>query len=307
MVVKFYNNIQTNRRLNMATLYGYARIISWLGADHTYVKSSDGYVWPCWGGSSGGRLICSGTGSSGKANCISQPSSTAGIIYGVTGVCHQTANRILYPAGTIVSAAAGYWASIILYGTYGTNNIAALIEWEGRKLFCINSALGVKAQSFEPKTGTKAIKEPTPEPGISAYLDKVKAIYAAQTSEMKISAPSAAQKSEFLSQELELLFDYRLGLAGVATDSKNITGLQKFQGSILDEKEDLDAALFAKNISTAKYAQEVNELVLKFMKESGTLLGRDLHTKVFGMPPDAKFKVVDPKELAKSNKDNRDI
>ena len=95
----------------MATLTGYAVKISWLGADHTYVRSSVGNKWGCWGRDSGGKAICSGSGSASVANCISQPWSTAGLVYGVTGVCHQTANRILYPARAIVSKASGYWAS----------------------------------------------------------------------------------------------------------------------------------------------------------------------------------------------------
>ena len=282
----------------MASLYGWAIKISWLGADHTYVTSSDGFAWGCWGRSSGGKTICASTGSSGKANCISQPGSTAGLIYGITGVCHQTANRILYPARAIVSDAAGYWASILLYGTYGTS----LAEWEIRKSNCISGVLGLKAQESESTAITRIVKEPTPEPGIKAYLDKVDAIYAAQTSNMKIPTLPEAKTREFLSQELGLLFDYRLGLANIKTNSKNITTLQKLQASILGEKENFDGALIGGNISAAEYAQKVNGLLMAFMKESGSLLGRDVHTKVFGMPPDAIFMVADPKELAKYNK-----
>lgn len=280
----------------MASLYGWAIKISWLGADHTYVTSSDGFAWGCWGRSSGGRTISSGTGSSGKANCISQPGSTAGIVYAISGVCHQTANRILYPVQAIVSAAAGYWASIILYGTYGTS----LIEWEIRKSLCISGILGLKAEEAESTAVTREIvKVPTPETGIKDYLDKVNAIYTAETSDMRISASPEAKTNELLSQELALLLDYRLGIAGVTTDSKNIATLQNLQKSILAEKRNLDGALIGGKISAVEYAQKVNGLVIRFMKESGLLLGREVHTKVFGMPPDAIFMVVDPKELAK--------
>lgn len=103
------------------TLTGYALKIPLLPAEHTYVKSSDGHVWPCWGRSSGGRPICAGTGNTAQADCLSRPNSKAGIHYGKTGVCHQTANRILCVTRSkeTVSRAKGYPASVFAWGTYG--------------------------------------------------------------------------------------------------------------------------------------------------------------------------------------------
>ncbi len=103
----------------MATLTGYAVKMRGLRWDHTYVRSSDGHRWRCWGRDTGGRPICSGRGDSAVADCLSQPNSHAGINYLLTGVCHQTANRILYPAGVLVSMARGYNQSVFFWGTYG--------------------------------------------------------------------------------------------------------------------------------------------------------------------------------------------
>lgn len=105
-------------------LSGYAIKIAGLRADHTYVTSSDGHVWPCWGRFAGGNLICDGKGNTDQADCLSQPNSQAGIVYGVTGVCHQTANRILLPAGEYVSAASGYRASVFAWGVFGRDIIS---------------------------------------------------------------------------------------------------------------------------------------------------------------------------------------
>jgi hypothetical protein len=63
--------------------------------------------------------ICSGIGDSSIADCLSQPNSHAGIRYLITGVCHQTANRILHPAGFTVAGTQGYLVSHLAYGTYG--------------------------------------------------------------------------------------------------------------------------------------------------------------------------------------------
>lgn len=85
------------------TLTGHAiRIVALPFWDHTYVISSDGHVWGCGGRSAGGTIICAGVGNTAKADCLAQPDSQAGIIYGSTGVCHQIANRILSPAGQTV-------------------------------------------------------------------------------------------------------------------------------------------------------------------------------------------------------------
>ena len=111
----------------MATLKGYAVKIRGLSWDHTYVRSSDGHRWRCWGREAGGRPICSGRGDSAMADFLSRPDSQAGIIYGITGVCHQTANRILYPSGALVSLAGGYRQSMFVWGTYGRGS------WPPRK------------------------------------------------------------------------------------------------------------------------------------------------------------------------------
>lgn len=87
--------------------------------DHVYVKSSHGHVWNCRGRSTGGRIICSGQGNTDQADCLAQSKSEAGILYAVTGVCHQMANRILYPSGQTVSKARGYNGSLFIWGTYG--------------------------------------------------------------------------------------------------------------------------------------------------------------------------------------------
>jgi hypothetical protein len=54
------------------------------GPDHTYVESSHGHVWPCWGRSSKGRSICDGDANTMQADCLSVPNSRAGIDYGRT-------------------------------------------------------------------------------------------------------------------------------------------------------------------------------------------------------------------------------
>jgi hypothetical protein len=97
-------------------LIGHALAMANLPFDPTYVTSSAGDRWDCKGRSQGGRVICRGSGDLGLARCLACPDGQAGISYGVTGVCHQIANRILYPAGDRVERAKGYNRSFRFYG-----------------------------------------------------------------------------------------------------------------------------------------------------------------------------------------------
>jgi hypothetical protein len=101
--------------------------------DHVYVTSDTGHCWGCFGRDSGGIEICSGPGDLAFAYCLSYPRGKrlglpryAGITYAIEGVCHQAANRILYPVGNgslLVARARGYGLSHALYGPYGPDGL----------------------------------------------------------------------------------------------------------------------------------------------------------------------------------------
>ncbi|TDR39654.1 hypothetical protein DFR29_11542 [Tahibacter aquaticus] len=89
-------------------------------AHHTYVECSGGKAWGCYGRKTGGAELVRGAGSTARADRIAEPDERAGITcYGVNGVCHQAANRILLPAGVLVKNARGYRLSYAIYGEYG--------------------------------------------------------------------------------------------------------------------------------------------------------------------------------------------
>jgi len=278
----------------MAELNGFAIKIKKLGADHTYVTSSDGGIWPCWGRSSGGRLICSGSGSSKKSDCLSKKSSHAGLIYGVSGVCHQTANRILYPAKKIVSEAHGYWASVAMYGTYGTSSIPSAIEWKVRKNHCqkIKGDLNTKLSENKPKISENSVQKSE----ISLYIDKVNDLYIEEVSDQVLSK---SKKIDFLGQELELMADYKLG---ATKDSYKITALRKLQANLLSEKEILDDTLSNDGIDINEYAEKINKLMFNFLKESEIQLGKETHIKLFEIAPDTVFNIIDADILAENHK-----
>ncbi len=287
----------------MAELYGWAIKIKNLDADHTYVTSSDGGVWPCWGRSAGGHKIASGIGSSKRANCLSQSSSHAGLIYGVTGVCHQTSNRILYPSRKLVNKAKGYWASVLLYGTYGTHNLAALIEWEARKARCkkVSGDLG----RSKAKLGAAKLKALRDKPlvgiekGIVGYTKNVRDIYVKQRADVKITAaPPLVKRTKALAKELDLMADFKLD----KKEARKIKPLKKLQAAVHKEKDELDHALVGKDLSAVTYARRVNGLLGELLQESADRLSEESYTKLFDLKPGKKFRLVDPDILAKYHK-----
>lgn len=279
----------------MATLRGYAVQISWLGADHTYVESSDGYVWPCWGRSSGGHDICSGTGSSSQANCISQPLSYAGIIYGVTGVCHQTSNRILWPSSRIVSAASGYWASSLAYGTYGTDVVA----WLARIAVCslVTGDRAAKAAIMAPAMEHEAPPQPA---GEKSYMDRLQALYEKEAAAPGMLQPDAkGEKSmELLEAELELMLDYRLGKRALGDTGAEMKGLQQ---TFLAQMDVLKKGLYSNDITPAQYADMVNEQFADTLTRCAQALGPDDYASLFGAAAGERMLLIDPEIMAGVN------
>jgi hypothetical protein len=137
----------------LATLYFWANpLTGFRGADHTWVTTypspsacpppSD--YWYCWGvchptgTGTTARALGSSAGDLAIAKCICSPNNQnahGGInLYGIDGVCHQLANRVLYACNPVqtVHRANLYWISHLLFGTYGLT----LADWAQRKQKC---------------------------------------------------------------------------------------------------------------------------------------------------------------------------
>jgi hypothetical protein len=284
----------------MASLRGHAISTLFGLADHTYVTCAGGYAWPCWGRSGGGRIISAGTGSSAQANCISWPSSTAGLIYGVTGVCHQTANRILWPAGITVSRAKGYWASFLAYGTYGTDVAAWLIR------------LGVCSTSTGeiPQCGARArgpssereVGELPPDRKDRALVRDIKALYLKNVSPQEHKRRMTVRGATDLKTvggETRLVMQHRLGRTVKAARVKDI---QTIQTELFSAKEEIGMRLHEGKIGGEELAQKMNAAVNKALKDCLKSLGRDDYTRLIELDPGESVNIVDPKIAAKAYK-----
>jgi hypothetical protein len=88
---------------------------------------------------------------------------TAGIgVYGVNGVCHQSANCFLYSAGpfsiTLNFSVLGYWASLLAYGVYGTNYLLWL------------AGVYEPCSWFNPAITAEITEAPAAEPAVAGAL-----------------------------------------------------------------------------------------------------------------------------------------
>src|SRR5438270_1164190 len=175
-------------------------------ADHTYVMcGTGGTAWGCWGGKTGGTVLRSGSGSTSQADAIAEPNERAGITcYLINGVCHQAANRILFPAGIFVTGARGYGVSSALFGPYGRprgplGTCSAPFNQHtgvtGDLPACATPELGVKA--------AEGVRSPQEE----AYLARVTQAYR-QVDDLPLEA---ARKPEGLLPDFMVqLFDYQI-------------------------------------------------------------------------------------------------
>ena len=90
-------------------------------ADHVYACLQGGDCYAYHGGKSGGTNLSNtrGDGDSANFKCIATKGFPCKLVYGVEGVCHQEANRMLSSSNKTVREARGYWIFWPLYWTYG--------------------------------------------------------------------------------------------------------------------------------------------------------------------------------------------
>jgi hypothetical protein len=86
----------------------------------------------------------------------------------VTGVCHQTANRILWPAGVTVKDIRNYGITLFIYGHYGRN----AEEWIQRQNDCANVTGEIPTCDGAESPGERASSE-----AWDAFLSFIQGLY----------------------------------------------------------------------------------------------------------------------------------
>lgn len=99
--------------------------------DHVALETSTGTDWGCFGRTRAedpaAQPIARGEGDELWAKAIAGPDGHAGIVFGVTGICHHCANRIALPADIDSRNAPGNEIATPIFGKYGLDT-KTLIE-----------------------------------------------------------------------------------------------------------------------------------------------------------------------------------
>lgn len=261
-------------------------------ADHTYVEcGTGGKAWGCWGGKTGGTAFNSGTGSTKRADCIAKPNERAGITcYLVNGVCHQAANRILLPAGILVSAARGYGVSSALFGTYGKVGFwpcSAPFDQcpgvSGDLPACI-----AKSPSAKSEKSFKTI--PTLE-GEDKYHRSIKQAYSKFDHEGATPLDSINFHVDLFDRQVK----FRLG-EDLGSVAKNLRMAKEH--AELDHRHMVEA-LAHDRMLPAEFVKAFNKMTIKFQDDVAAALNKKQYLKLLELDRDEKVVLADP-EIIKS-------
>ncbi len=281
----------------------------WDIADHTFVicnvdSSGDPLQFHCYGGVSGSHqtypaITGRGDHRLAKAICCFNPDESrtdfdhktggrlllgdcCGIIYGVTGVCHQMANRILASSNSgIMISAAGYWASVSAYGVYGSGGLVsgptAGMAWVAYYAACL-AMTGITESNKEPLLGASEDESSQKLMVNAMNLEK-----------------EHAENKELPGLRLKLVATHRLG-ADFASDKMD--KLVQFQMGFDGIKKNIDESYIAKDISSTRHASLVNIEYNKFLTKCAQVITTEEYKQLFGLTPGNTYELIDT-EIAK--------
>ncbi|MDH3892695.1 MAG: hypothetical protein OEV49_16660 [candidate division Zixibacteria bacterium] len=288
------------------TLYGHAIPITFLHiADHTYVTSSDGRRWHCWGRDEGGEVICSGAGNSDIAQCDSTPDSHADIEYGATGVCHQTANRILFPASVNVRKAR---MSSVTYKAYG---VLGKDHWYDSPGYCPKflAKAAACARSHKDVAGSPFAAAGAGDSGSvdeekqASFMREIVDLHAPAIESfhmvLKREVPARDDsdlKADISAGELRTMVKYFLR---DGYDSTKVAQLVDVRAALHERMKDASAAILSADGSPESLAEKINAEIIRMQVEMKEVLGEDDFTEFFGHS-DTDVLAVDPELLAAS-------
>jgi hypothetical protein len=276
------------------TLSAWANPITVAGvrfADHTWVTTYDApspcppptVYWYSWGGchptGSGttATLLDHRPASVDLARCICEPDvedyrfepgdpAHGGIdYYGINGVCHQLSNRILIATagagGTPLTVSGAHGYGVSRF-LYGTYGTDAA-EWAARTARCL-----ARPTPRSAATGTPVA--------------------------MAMALPAAMT----LEEDFAAMLRERLGLEVSRTKMAKI---QQVHASLLQQKAQLDQTVLSSAILPRRFADDVNSLVNKHLRQAAETLGPTDYERLFGIKPGETIGIVDPTVAERSN------
>ena len=264
-------------------------------ADHTYVMCGNGgKAWSCWGGQTGGAVLRSGSGSTSQADAIAEPNERAGVTcYLINGVCHQAANRILFPAGIFVTGARGYGVSSALFGPYGRprgplGTCRAPFNQHtgvtGDLPLCVTAPAGIKAA------------EQVSSPQESTYFSRVSQAYGQVGT---LGAERAGMGEGALLEFMVQLFDYQIEfrlsdrLDGKPLDQMR-DHMRGLRASTEKSRIDLENQFAKREIPVMEFVLRSDLEAIAFQKEAARVLKPDEYEALFDLKYGEVVALADP-------------
>lgn len=334
----------------------------WLG-DHTWVTADDRRCWRVLGGTDNfycgssrwqgntyipptvpfegrlvtGRELSRASGDTNKTQCMGGAETWffdklpmyANIVYGVHGVCHQMANRLLLSCEPTVTVARanGFLLSSVNYGIYGTwipGGVWAAAAWVPLFFAALTGySIGMNV-AFGVQCATCGVRYPGPI--VAAGEDRERQLALAVWDLHRQAAPtlrtldpqtaSRADWERHFSdgldlhlRELEILFDYAAD-GRIASDK-----LERVRG-LYQEFHQLSPALLDAVVEAAgslgragsplselaegdveRFALETNRIVLEQQRKVADVLGAADYEVLFGVSPEVNLGLMDPRIL----------
>lgn len=279
-------------------------------ADHTFVYCPEKKKYfGCW---AGGNIndkdttkVCSKkySGAYCRANNyrvnIGKLKDTAGVgIYGVNGVCHQSANLFLYSAGTVLpltkSRPRGIIASHAMYGVYGTNipGPGGVTTWG------IHFAAWYSAIYLQAKTRCLFSIDESEKLQINSDESLFQKVNGLHSSVFE-------RKQNILSSEDLIVNEFKIIAKEIAPD----IDIDRFEGihrDLLKEKNDIliSAKIYGDKPEEIKLPQgkqaediveKLNDLVCEFQKSLAKSVGSSQYEHLTGNKQNEIFRIIDPR------------
>ncbi|MCU0559686.1 MAG: hypothetical protein MUD16_05770 [Desulfobacterales bacterium] len=268
-------------------------------ADHTYVACGAGEkAWGCWGGKTGGAELRRGAGSTRQADAIAEADERARIkCYLINGVCHQAANRILFPAGITVRGARGYDVSEALFGTYGRpRGPFGTCQSPFRTHADVTGDLPECAEprAAQPLARRKAA---APSPGERkrerAYLKGVLAIY--REDERVLASTKGLRGPDLAGFHLKLFMYKAQHSLGTQLDKRLAAKLRALRLSAEWSRMKVEDLFVNKEMKAQEFVDALNQETILFQEAAANTLKPGHYRRLFGLKPGDTVVLADPR------------
>jgi hypothetical protein len=255
----------------------------------------------------------------------------ASVVYGLQGVCHQMANRVLLTSGSMVWGAKGFTESAALWGIYGTRIpaplsgalIAAFLPSAlviGAYLVAINGDFAIRCYNCGVKYPGPILAAAGDPPDTSALVSAVLRLHGVSEEAPPVAASASLDTLEEAEQaahethlqELDLLLQFA---SRDSVDDRKIRHVLQSYDEYLQPDRDVIGTLSEARAATiaaeevppatpeqlTTFADTVNASALRQRDEVANILGIDDFQTLFASHPDEKIGVINPRILRGEN------